>query len=161
MEWGGATASNRGNNESLWLHRDSRGVYQLILLNTILITPQDSLLPTVQEQGYEGKQWIFQQDNDPKHTALVTRQWLRDHNIYTLKWPSKSPDISPIENAWAELECCMERHNPLPKTINQLWALMQEIWNSEDFNDYVRHLFVAFPHRIQGLLEKKGHWLKY
>ncbi|KAJ3834367.1 hypothetical protein F5878DRAFT_361920, partial [Lentinula raphanica] len=62
---------------------------------------------------------------------------------------------------WAELKRRIQKLNPPPRTTDQLWEHVQEIWYSEDFGEYVRHLYMMFPHRIQGLLDKKGRWLKY
>ena len=44
---------------------------------------------------------IFQQDNAVIYTAKLTTKWLQDHNIATLDWPTKSPDLKPIENPWS------------------------------------------------------------
>ena len=38
-----------------------------------------------------GHKWIFQTDNDPKHTSKV--EWLKDNKVKVLKWPSQSPDL--------------------------------------------------------------------
>ena len=43
---------------------------------------------------------IFQQDGAKCHTAKLTKKFLEDNSIICPTWPSKSPDLSPIENIW-------------------------------------------------------------
>lgn len=42
--------------------------------------------------------FIFQQDNDPKHTAKKTRKFFDENFIKVLNWPPQSPDLNPIEH---------------------------------------------------------------
>jgi hypothetical protein len=47
--------------------------------------------------------YLFQQDNDPKHTARIKRRLLYNARGL-LETPPQSPDINPIENPWSLLE---------------------------------------------------------
>lgn len=47
------------------------------------------------------KQPIFQQDGASIHRSNKARNTINAWGIKLLDWPPNSPDVSPIENAWA------------------------------------------------------------
>ncbi len=51
-----------------------------------------------------GRGWVLQHDNDPKHTAEATKEWLKKKQIKVLEWSSQSPELNPIQNLWRKLK---------------------------------------------------------
>ncbi|KAL1256421.1 hypothetical protein QQF64_011966, partial [Cirrhinus molitorella] len=110
--------------------------YRDILDENLLQSAQDLRL---------GRRFTFQQDNDPKHTAKITKEWL--HNSVTvLEWPSQSPDLNPIEHLWRDLKMAVHQH--LPSNLTELeW---QRIPKSR-----CEKLVASFPKRLMAVLDQK------
>lgn len=102
--------------------------------------------------------WIFQDDNDPKHRSRLAKQWLRDHNIKCLGWPSNSPDANPIENVWSPLKDCVAAREPA--TLDQLEQYIREEW-SKLTPDLAARLVNSMPHRMELLIEAGGDSIDY
>ncbi len=73
-----------------------------------------------------GRRFTFQQDNDPKHTAKITKEWLHNNSVTVLEWPSQSPDLNPIEHLWRDLK--MAVHQRLPSNLTELERIRKEEW---------------------------------
>jgi hypothetical protein len=69
-----------------------------------------------------GCKWVFQMDNDPKHTSNVVEKWLKDNEVKVLKWPSQSPDLDPIEHLSAELKNHVWARMPTNQLFQEEWA---------------------------------------
>ena len=46
----------------------------------------------------------FMQDNDPKHSSNLVKDFLKENGVNWRKTVPESPDLNPIENLWHELK---------------------------------------------------------
>ena len=59
------------------------------------------LSPTAWNQfGSKSNPWKLQEVSDLKHISNLVTEWGADNGVQKIDWPSKSPDLAPIENVW-------------------------------------------------------------
>jgi hypothetical protein len=151
MVWGCMTAHGPGYLCKLERRMDQH-VYKEIL--------EDELCRTVEYYGMEVDQVVFQQDNDPKHTAKSIKEWLAEQRFDVLEWPPQSPDLNPIEHLWAHLKQQLNKYETAPKGIIELWSRVEEEWNKID-QATCMNLIESMPRRVRAVIKAKGKWTKY
>ena len=71
----------------------------------------------------------LQHDNVRPHVARVVTDFLTQQNVNVLPWPAVSPDLSPIEHAWDEMERRLRQLPNQPVTLTELSRALVRIWN--------------------------------
>ena len=102
--------------------------------------------------------WIFQQDNDPKHKAAIVTNWLNRNQVERLNWPSFSPDMNPIEHLWDEVERRLKKKQPKNKT--ELQKCLIEVWEEIEVS-VLKKLVDSVPNRLNEVIRVKGYPTRY
>ena len=148
LVWGCMSASGVGNLHFIDGIMDHKMYIDILKTN---------LHPSAAKMDLEGN-FIFQQDNDPKHTALNTKLWLLHNVPKQLNTPPQSPDINPIEHLWQLLDTKIRKRDITSKS--SLKTALQEEWALLSAEE-TRKLVESMPRRLLAVIQAKGNPTKY
>ncbi|GFU95028.1 transposable element Tcb1 transposase [Trichonephila clavipes] len=122
------TVKHGGGSVMVWGCMASNRVGNLVFIDGIIGHKlyidilNNNLKETAKKLGLD-RNFIFQQDNDPKHTARNVKMWCLFHCKQQLHTPTQSLDINVIENLWTTLETAVQKHqirnNPFKASVTR------------------------------------------
>jgi hypothetical protein len=124
--------------------------YEFCKIQNVL---ENYLFPSIHKLKNCNGDFTFQQDGASCHTSKSTKRWLGDHGLCPMKWPSSSPDLSPIETLWHEMKKKL-RANPA-RNLTDLKIKFAEIWSSIK-PEFCAHLVSSMRKRIACVIKRKG-----
>lgn len=157
------TVKHGGGSVMVWGCMSSAGVGNLVFIDTImdrfiyLDILKNNLKESARKMGLR-RSYIFQQDNDPKHTSLIVKEWLLKNVQKQLRSPPQSPDMNPIEHLWEHLDRQIRKH--VIRTKQDLKRVLQEEWNKID-PQVTQNLVKSMPSRMNAVIKAKGYPSKY
>lgn len=147
MVWG--CFSYQGVGPIYWIRTTMDAAVYVKILQEIMLPYASDEMPLV---------WVFQQDNDPKHTSKMAKRWFDENSINVMEWPAQSPDLNPIENLWADVKKGVSSIKPT--SSEGLWKAVSDIWNSIPV-ERCQSLVNSMGNRCAAVIANKGHATKY
>ena len=151
-----------GGSIMVWACFSYHGVGKLVIIKGIMDAYRyvnilsSSLQPSL--ESMELSEFIFQQDNDSKHTAKVTKQFFENRSIKVLPWPPMSPDMNPIENLWSYVKRRVAESEP--KNLADLEVEIKRAWYSIP-KEVCQNYAMSFSRRALALCRSRGEHTKY
>lgn len=157
------TVKHGGGSIMVWGCFAANGVGELVLVEGIMTGASyvELVRNNVQKSARKlhlGRRFVFQQDNDPKHTSKIAKEYFKKSKINVLDWPPQSPDLNPIEILWSILEAKIPKHQRRNKT--EFFVALKEAWESIDI-DTTSKLVRSLPRRLAAVRKNKGGATKY
>lgn len=157
------TVKQGGGNVIVWGCFSTNGVGTLVFIDgnmngdMYVAILKENLRQSAEKLGILSS-FKFYQDNDPKHKARKTREWLLYNCPKVLETPPQSPDLNPIENLWDYLDKKIRQSSISSKT--QLKERLQEEWNKIP-PDFMKNLVSSMSRRLAFVIKAKGFTTKY
>ncbi len=156
-----ATVKHGGGSVMVWGCMAANGVGNIEFIDGIMVKEvyegilDRNLLSSAAKLGFNSakRKFIFQHDNDPKHTAGLIKQFFTKKRIKKLDWPPYSPDLNPIEHLWSEIE--RKIRNYYIKNKEDLKKAITDVWSNIE-PEITRKLVESMPRRLEEVIKSKG-----
>ncbi|GFV35425.1 transposable element Tc1 transposase [Trichonephila clavipes] len=103
---------------------------------------------------------IFQHDNAQPHVARIVQSFFVNHQIELLPWPTRSPDLLPIENMWSMVAQRLTQITPPAAIPDQLWQCVEAAWSAVP-QKHIQSLYESMPRRVAAVIPNNGDYTGY
>lgn len=107
-----------------------------------------------------GENFIFMHDNARPHTARIVKDYLNEVGIDQMEWPSRSPDMNPIEHVWDMIGRKVRQKNPAPRNVSELKSALVEEWQNLP-QELIDGVIGSMGRRSQALIRARGGNTRY
>jgi hypothetical protein len=143
----------------VWAAFSARGKSPLVVLSgrqnsdDYVYTVSEFLLPFA-HLNY-GTEFIYQQDNASIHVSHRSKEFFTEQDVKLLDWPSKYPDLNPIENLWSIMSRKVYANGRQFNSVPDLKAMLFKAWDDIPLA-LLQSLIKSMPRRCVEVLDKKG-----
>ena len=103
---------------------------------------------------------ILVDNNARPHLTLAVSRYLQRCNMNRMQWPTQSPDMNAIENAWGMLKVAIALRSNPPDTLQDLTESALDEWDLL-FQDQLDGLIQSMPRRVEELSRVRGGHTHY
>lgn len=158
---------NGGGGLMVWAAFSKKGKTKLVFIKgninaaSYIKTLTDELLEYIALHGDQrDEQFIFQQDNARPHTAKATTAFLADQYLPCMDWPSRSPDLNPMENLWGIMVQAVYGGGRQYKKVDALKEALLAAWDAIP-QATLDKLIDSMNSRFLQCIEREGGKTKY
>ncbi|CAJ0940801.1 unnamed protein product [Ranitomeya imitator] len=91
-------------------------------------------------------------DNDPKHKAKATQEFIKAKKWNIIEWPSQSPDLNPIERAFHLLKTKLQTESTNKQQLKTTAVMAWQSIKKEE----TQRLVMSMSSRLQAVIANKG-----
>lgn len=142
------------------IHHYGKTLLHVVEGNLNAVRYRDEILRPIVLPQVRQHDLTFQQDGARCHTARLSMEFLHAENIDVLPWPAFSPDLSPIENLWNELDDRVRARDVMPQNRQELRQALEEEWARLP-QAQVKTLIASMRRRCQAVINAGGGHTAY
>ena len=109
---------------------------------------------------FEGKEYLFINDNAPVHRAHTVDNYKDQSEVTSMERLAQSPDLNIIQNIWLYMKRELQKSAINIATKNDLLREIQSVWWNIEL-DYIRNVYQSIPDRLDNVINMRAHLTKY